>query len=173
MVDGNILVFYSNALGFSLHHSLSEQDEKTYRTCICSSKQTNQIHKNSTTDWMSLSLTGPRRVLAGGGASGLPVAAVHSCCRKRPLLTPLRRPAVSVRSETRDEGGSHDVLHRFTMGRREIVSSSALMLLTNLQVHAEQQEETAYDFHLRYQGNDFPLEYLKNKVTVFVNVASE
>lgn len=34
-------------------------------------------------------------------------------------------------------------------------------------------EETAYDFSLRYNGEELPLSYLKNKVTVFVNVASE
>lgn len=33
--------------------------------------------------------------------------------------------------------------------------------------------ETAYDFSLSYNGEAFPLSYLKNKVTVFVNVASE
>lgn len=33
---------------------------------------------------------------------------------------------------------------------------------------------TAYDFSLSYNGKEFPLsEHLKNKVTVFVNVASE
>jgi len=33
--------------------------------------------------------------------------------------------------------------------------------------------ESAYDFSLSYNGDEFPLSYLKNKVTVFVNVASE
>jgi hypothetical protein len=33
--------------------------------------------------------------------------------------------------------------------------------------------DSAYDFSLSYNGDEFPLSYLKNKVTVFVNVASE
>jgi len=107
-------------------------------------------------------------------SSSAPPRVVHSSQRR--TLFCRDKPIVSVRSQMREEEEerSHDVLYSNTMGRREIVSYSALMLLTTLPVHAEQQgEATAYDFHLKYQGNDFPLEYLKNKVTVFVNVASE
>lgn len=34
-------------------------------------------------------------------------------------------------------------------------------------------EQSTYDFSLSYNGDEFPLSYLKNKVTIFVNVASE
>jgi hypothetical protein len=116
-------------------------------------------------DWMSRSLLRHSR--------SPPPRVVHSS-QRRSLLS-RDKAIVSVRCQMREEEErSHDVLYSNTMGRREIVSYSALMLLTTLPVHAEQQgEATAYDFHLKYQGNDFPLEYLKNKVTVFVNVASE
>ena len=57
----------------------------------------------------------------------------------------------------------------------------ALMWLSMATVlpHVGQQDaavaagESAYDFSLSYNGEEFPLSYLKNKVTVFVNVASE
>jgi len=38
---------------------------------------------------------------------------------------------------------------------------------------AEELVTNAYDFDLEYRGDAFPLDRYKNKVTVFVNVASE
>lgn len=42
-----------------------------------------------------------------------------------------------------------------------------------LPARALDQAASAYDFVLEQNGKPFPLSYLRDKVTVFVNVASE
>lgn len=53
--------------------------------------------------------------------------------------------------------------------------SSSMLVLPGLVGSglAEEPVKSAYDFDLQYRGDPFPLNQYKNKVTVFVNVASE
>lgn len=102
----------------------------------------------------------------------LPGNSTRAQCRSLHSVLPTTRTARGVcrtKARVRDASTTHH--------RRDTLLWVSMATLLPQMGHEESAlavpGETAYDFSLSYNGEAFPLSYLKNKVTVFVNVASE
>lgn len=94
--------------------------------------------------------------------------------RTRPRSLPHNHTSTSL---TRAMHSTHEDSGDVEHSRRQalLALSTSMLVLPGLVGRgvAEEPVTNAYDFDLEYRGDAFPLDRYKNKVTVFVNVASE